>query len=229
MLSTSLALLAQEFPPAERASAFAVWGATTTFALAIGPLAGGVLTSAFGWRAVFFVNVPIGIVLLILTVTRMVNVPGPPSKIDVPGFVVFSLALFALVFAIIRGNDAGMVSAQQRWLRSPPASCCSSASCSCRLAAGQRCWKARAVPKARVRRRSVRSVRADGIDRRADLLYHHLVSNDPRLHADRGRSPGIRDLRHVACVCPAGRASAEGTALSLSARARSCCSLRSAI
>ena len=110
MLATSLALVAQEFPPAERPGALAIWGATSTLALAVGPLAGGSLTSAFGWRAVFLINVPIGIVLMFFTFTRLVNLPGPPAKVDVIGLVLFSSGLFMLVLAITRGNADGWTS-----------------------------------------------------------------------------------------------------------------------
>jgi EmrB/QacA subfamily drug resistance transporter len=107
MLAPSLALLAQEFPPRERANAFAIWGAVTASAIAAGPLVGGVLTDAFGWQAIFFVNVPIGIVAIVVTLTKLVNLPGPPRSIDWFGLVTFSTAIFMLVFALIRGNDEG--------------------------------------------------------------------------------------------------------------------------
>jgi EmrB/QacA subfamily drug resistance transporter len=107
MLAPSLALLAQEFPPAERPGAFAVWGAVTGGAIAAGPLAGGVLTDAFGWQAIFFVNVPIGLVAIGVTLTKLVNLPGPPTSIDWFGLVTFSTAAFMVIFALIRGNDEG--------------------------------------------------------------------------------------------------------------------------
>lgn len=110
MFATSLALLAQEFPPGERGMAFGVWGATTATAVAIGPLIGGALTTGIGWQAIFYVNVPIGLVAIFFTVTRLKNMPGPPTKVDVPGGATFTAALFALVFALIRGNDEGWTS-----------------------------------------------------------------------------------------------------------------------
>src|SRR5881227_1170514 len=60
MFAVSLALLSQEFHGRERGTAFGIWGATIGAAVAIGPLVGGVLTSAAGWRWIFFVNLPIG-------------------------------------------------------------------------------------------------------------------------------------------------------------------------
>jgi EmrB/QacA subfamily drug resistance transporter len=113
MFATSLALIAQEFPPQERGTAFGIWGATTGFAVAVGPLAGGALTDAFGWEWIFLVNVPIGLVTAAVTLAR---VPGserdPSARIDWAGLVTFSAGLFCFVLALIRGNDDGWGSAK---------------------------------------------------------------------------------------------------------------------
>jgi EmrB/QacA subfamily drug resistance transporter len=110
MLGTSVALVAQEFPVAERGVAFGVLGAITGLGIASGPLVGGILTSAFGWESVFFVNVPVGVVAIVLTVRKLVNLPGPPATVDVGGFVTFSLATFLFVFGLIRGAANGWTS-----------------------------------------------------------------------------------------------------------------------
>jgi EmrB/QacA subfamily drug resistance transporter len=108
MFATSLALLAQEFRGPERGTAFGIWGATTGAAVAIGPLVGGALTSGLGWPSIFYLNVPIGIATIAITLRRL-----PESRdehagaIDWAGLVTFSAALFMLVFALIRGNEAG--------------------------------------------------------------------------------------------------------------------------
>jgi EmrB/QacA subfamily drug resistance transporter len=112
MFATALALLAQAFPPRERATAFAVFGATTGVAVAIGPVLGGAITSALSWRWIFFVNLPIGVLALLVTLTRVAeskleHAPRP----DVLGFLTFSLALAGLVFGLIRSQDDGWGSA----------------------------------------------------------------------------------------------------------------------
>ena len=113
MFATSLALIAQEFAPQERGTAFGIWGATTGFAVAVGPLIGGALTDGLGWEWIFLVNVPVGLVTIAITLMR---VPGserdPSSRIDWAGLVTFSAALFFLVYALIRGNDDGWSSAK---------------------------------------------------------------------------------------------------------------------
>jgi EmrB/QacA subfamily drug resistance transporter len=108
MFATSLALIGQEFHGKDRATAFGVWGATIGGAVAIGPLVGGVITEHLGWEWIFFVNVPIGIVAIALTELKLVNVAAQdPQRVDFPGLISFSLALFFLIFGLIRGNPEG--------------------------------------------------------------------------------------------------------------------------
>jgi EmrB/QacA subfamily drug resistance transporter len=109
MFATSMALLANEFPRAqERARALAVYGATIAGSFAFGPLVGGGLTSAFGWRSIFIVNIPIGIAALAITRTYVRESRDPqPRRIDWAGQGVLTAALFLLVLGLLRGNDAG--------------------------------------------------------------------------------------------------------------------------
>jgi EmrB/QacA subfamily drug resistance transporter len=108
MFSTSLALLAQEFHGKERGTALGIWGATIGGAVAIGPLVGGVLTEGLAWEWIFFVNIPIGIAAVFLTLTKVRESRDPEARgIDWAGAVTWSGALFLLVFALIRANDEG--------------------------------------------------------------------------------------------------------------------------
>jgi len=110
MFATSLALIGQDFQGAARSSAIAVWGATVGGAVAIGPLVGGALTSAFGWQWIFYVNIPIGILTLLVSL-RMVNVVDPGAKrLDWSGLLTFSGGLFLLVLGLTKGNDDGWTS-----------------------------------------------------------------------------------------------------------------------
>jgi EmrB/QacA subfamily drug resistance transporter len=113
MFATSLALIAQEFQPHERGTAFGIWGATTGFAVAVGPLVGGALTDGLGWEWIFLVNVPIGLITAAITVARVPDSQRDPSaRIDWVGLLTFSAGLFCFVFALIRGNDDGWTSAK---------------------------------------------------------------------------------------------------------------------
>ena len=80
MFAASLALLAHEFQGAERGLALGVWGAITGAALAIGPVVGGLLVDGLGWRWVFLVNVPVGALLLWLTLTRLPESRDPTPR-----------------------------------------------------------------------------------------------------------------------------------------------------
>ena len=113
MFATSLALIGQEFSGAERGTAIAAWGATVGGAVAIGPLVGGVVTSGLGWQWIFFVNAPIGLLAVAIACALIPNIRDPDAaRLDVPGLVCFSGALFALVFALQRGNAVGWGSGQ---------------------------------------------------------------------------------------------------------------------
>src|ERR1700731_2283279 len=86
MFSTSLALLVQEFHGRERGTALGAWGATIGAAAAVGPLLGGVLTQSFGWASIFYINVPIGIAAIILTLAKVSESRNPQgTRIDWTG------------------------------------------------------------------------------------------------------------------------------------------------
>jgi EmrB/QacA subfamily drug resistance transporter len=111
MFAISLALLAQAFKPSERGVAFGAFGALTGVAVAIGPVLGGVITSGLSWRWIFFVNIPIGLVALLVTLLRVDESRSPVvHQIDWWGCVLFSVALAALVFGLIRSQADGWTS-----------------------------------------------------------------------------------------------------------------------
>ncbi|WP_420880402.1 MFS transporter [Rhodococcus sp. (in: high G+C Gram-positive bacteria)] len=107
LFACSLALLADVFEkgPA-RARALAAYGATIGGAFAIGPLVGGVLTEFAHWRAIFLVNVPIGLLTLAVTVRWVPESRDPhPRRTDVVGQFLVCIGLGALVFGLLRGNE----------------------------------------------------------------------------------------------------------------------------
>ncbi len=106
MFAVSLAILSQEFHGKERGTAFGIWGATIGAAVAIGPLVGGALTTWLGWRWIFFVNLPIGIACAIGSVRVLHESRNEEhGGFDPAGFVTLTGGLFALVLALLRGND----------------------------------------------------------------------------------------------------------------------------
>ena len=108
MFATSLALLAANFSGKERGTAFGLWGATTGGAVAIGPLVGGVLVEGISWQSIFYVNLPIGALAIVVALTQVPESRNPHAgRIDLAGLVTWVIGLFALVFALVRGNPEG--------------------------------------------------------------------------------------------------------------------------
>src|SRR5438876_8469312 len=108
LFATALALIGHEYRGPERFGALAIWGATVGAAVACGPLIGGILTDALGWRWIFFVNIPVGVFALSVALTRISESRDEGAKrTDVQGLVTFSAALFLIVFGILRGNARG--------------------------------------------------------------------------------------------------------------------------
>ncbi|MFE9454244.1 MFS transporter [Streptomyces sp. NPDC006739] len=107
MMPASLALVRQAYDePHLRARGIAWWTAGGGAAVAAGPVVGGALTTGLGWRWIFFINVPVGILALI-GMLRAPRSPRRPAPMDPAGQVTAVLALAALVFAVINGGSNG--------------------------------------------------------------------------------------------------------------------------
>jgi EmrB/QacA subfamily drug resistance transporter len=119
MFATAPALLITSYQGRDRGTAFGLWGAANGAAAAAGPLLGGLLTEHISWPAIFFVNLPIAAVAIVMTL-RVVRPdrpgrasgPGAPARIDLPGAAAFTAAAGALTYGLIRGADAGWASAE---------------------------------------------------------------------------------------------------------------------
>jgi len=107
MLPASLALVRHAYAdPAARARAVATWSAGAAAAIALGPVIGGALTSAVDWRAIFFVNLPVGVVALVL----LARAPASPRRsvpLDLAGQATAIVTLAALAFGVISGGASG--------------------------------------------------------------------------------------------------------------------------
>jgi len=108
MFATGLALIGSAFEGRQRGTAFGIWGMVTGFASALGPIAGGVLTSGVSWRATFLVNVPIGAVAVAIVLRKVAETPiGRTRRLDLPGFVLFTTGLGSAVYGLIRLGETG--------------------------------------------------------------------------------------------------------------------------
>jgi EmrB/QacA subfamily drug resistance transporter len=110
MTPPTLAIISDVFPDErERATAIGIWAAVGALAFALGPLVGGLITEAVAWNWIFIVNVPIGIIGLVLG-ARLIpesKDPDADSTLDVAGLSVISGALFSLTYALIKANAYG--------------------------------------------------------------------------------------------------------------------------
>lgn len=107
-MPSSLTLLLNAFPePGQRARVLGLWSAIISTAAGLGPAVGGVLVGAFGWRSIFLINLPIGVIGLLLARRVVGAVPGRPAPLGAAGHVLGLLTLAALAFGLIEGPEAG--------------------------------------------------------------------------------------------------------------------------
>ncbi len=111
VIPLTLTLLSAAVPPQRRGLALGAWGAVGGLAIAIGPLVGGAVVEGASWQWIFWLNVPIGIVLLPIARARLTESYGPATRLDLNGLVLASLGLLGIVLGVVRGNDHGWTSA----------------------------------------------------------------------------------------------------------------------
>jgi EmrB/QacA subfamily drug resistance transporter len=112
VMPLSMSLLTAAFPPARRAWAFGIFSAITGVAVLGGPLIGGAVTQGLAWEWIFWLNVPIGVVLVPLVLRRIPASAGLGGALDPVGLVLSTAGAFGLVWGLVRGNAAGWGSAQ---------------------------------------------------------------------------------------------------------------------
>ena len=103
----TLSVITRTFPADRRGMAMAIWGATAGVATLVGPLVGGVLVDHLGWTWIFFVNVPIGVVGLVMAVVLIPDLPIQRHRFDLIGMVLSGIGLFLVVFALQEGESQG--------------------------------------------------------------------------------------------------------------------------
>jgi EmrB/QacA subfamily drug resistance transporter len=109
LLPGSLSIITATFHGRERGAAIGIWAAMSGLAIAIGPVVGGILVEHVSWQSIFFINVPIGIIGLVMTylVVTESKDPNTSRRLDPPGLVTGTAGLFFLVYALIEGNARG--------------------------------------------------------------------------------------------------------------------------
>jgi EmrB/QacA subfamily drug resistance transporter len=109
MNPATLSIITATFPPKERGQAIGIWAGVSALALAIGPLIGGLIVDNINWHWIFYVNIPVGVVGILVSrlVIKESRDTSHEQSIDLPGLVTSGAALLALSYALIEGNRHG--------------------------------------------------------------------------------------------------------------------------
>ena len=108
----TLTLLSAAVPAERRGLALGAWGGIGGLAVAIGPLVGGAVVSGLSWQWIFWLNVPLGLVLMPLAWRNLTESRGPSRRLDLPGLGLASAGLFGIVWGLVRGNPVGWSSTE---------------------------------------------------------------------------------------------------------------------
>src|ERR1700755_1169524 len=101
----TMAIITRIFPPARRGAAMSLWGATAGVATLVGPILGGVLVDGFGWEWIFFINVPVGALGLVLAYRLVPTLETHTHRFDWLGVALSGVGMFLLVFGIQEGHQ----------------------------------------------------------------------------------------------------------------------------
>jgi EmrB/QacA subfamily drug resistance transporter len=108
----TLTILSSAVPAERRGLALGAWGAVGGMAIALGPVVGGAIVQGISWKWIFWLNVPLGVLLIPLARLRLAETHGPSRGFDWRGLVLASGGLFGIVLGLVRGNDIGWTSSQ---------------------------------------------------------------------------------------------------------------------
>jgi EmrB/QacA subfamily drug resistance transporter len=106
----TLTILSAGVPANKRGAFIGAWSGIAGLAVAFGPLVGGAVVSGISWHWIFWLNVPIGVVLIPLALRRLDETYGPTTSLDLPGVALASGGLFGIVWGLVRGNSQGWAS-----------------------------------------------------------------------------------------------------------------------
>jgi EmrB/QacA subfamily drug resistance transporter len=108
----TLTLLAEAFPAEKRGVAIGLWGGITGLAVASGPVLGGAVVDGIGWHWIFWLNVPLGLALIPLALTKLTESFGPRPQLDMPGLALAGAGLLAVAWGLMRATNLGWGSAE---------------------------------------------------------------------------------------------------------------------
>jgi len=112
VMPLTLTLISEAFPAEKRGAAIGLWGGISGLAVAAGPVVGGAVVDGIGWSWIFWVNVPIGLMLIPVAARKLTESFGPRSQLDVLGVALAAAAALGLTWGLVRANSAGWTSAE---------------------------------------------------------------------------------------------------------------------
>src|SRR5436190_2431917 len=107
VMPLTLTVLSRSVPAEKRGLALGAWGGISGLAIAFGPLVGGAVVDGINWHWIFWLNVPIGLLLIPLAFLRLDETRGPVQRLDLPGLGLASVGLLGIVWGLVRGNSVG--------------------------------------------------------------------------------------------------------------------------
>jgi EmrB/QacA subfamily drug resistance transporter len=112
VMPMTLTLISEAFPAEKRGAAIGLWGGITGLAVALGPVVGGAIVGGISWHWIFWLNVPVGLALIPLSVSRLTESFGPRSQLDIVGLLIAAAGFFGITWGLVRVNAVGWGSAE---------------------------------------------------------------------------------------------------------------------
>jgi EmrB/QacA subfamily drug resistance transporter len=112
VMPLTLTLISQAFPAEKRGTAIGLWGGISGLAVAAGPVVGGAIVDGIDWHWIFWLNVPIGLAMVPLALSRLTESYGPRQHLDLPGLALAGAGLFGVTWGLVRANSVGWTSGE---------------------------------------------------------------------------------------------------------------------
>ncbi len=112
VMPMTLTLISEAFPAEKRGAAIGLWGGITGLAVALGPVVGGAIVGGISWHWIFWLNVPIGLALVPLSVSRLTESFGPRSQLDITGLLLAGAGFFGITLGLVRADSLGWSSGE---------------------------------------------------------------------------------------------------------------------
>jgi EmrB/QacA subfamily drug resistance transporter len=112
VMPLTLTIISGAFPKERHAVAIGIWGAVSGLAVALGPVVGGAIVDGISWQWIFWINVPVGLVLIPLALRKLSESHGPSSKLDLKGLALASAGLFGIIWGVVRSQELGWLTGE---------------------------------------------------------------------------------------------------------------------